>query len=153
MEMSSTPTGKKREDKSSPEVQKVDTFKKDDIVKLFKEKDTKRIIYLSRQISTELDDKNVKTKKLTKLFLTEFNSNMEKIVNLIIKGHFNSLFNVMVILILKDPKHYGFNSDFQTIKKSLLSLEFANGNSIEDTSFWNCFDRYCSNSFCFTEIN
>ena len=132
----------KKEDKTAIEKEpKLDSFKKDDIQRIFKEKDTRRISYLTRAIATELGDKNVKMKKLTKLFLSEFNGNVEKVPDMIVNGAFISLFNVIIILVLKDSKHYGFNVDFQSIKKSLLSMKLERGKSMEETSFWNCFER------------
>lgn len=123
----------------------MESFKKDDILKVFKDKDVRRLMYLSRVIASELEEKNVKNKKLTKLFLSEFNSNMEKLVDLITNGSFNSIFNVIIALVLKDSKHYGLNADFQSIRKSLLPLKLEAG-SIEKLTFYKTFERFVFNS-------
>lgn len=114
-------------------------------MKVFKDKDVRRLMYLSRVIASELEEKNVKNKKLTKLFLSEFNSNMEKLVDLITNGSFNSIFNVIIALVLKDSKHYGLNADFQSIRKSLLPLKLEAG-SIEKLTFYKTFERFVFNS-------
>ena len=120
------------------------TFKKDDILKIFKERDVLRISQLTRAIAAELEDTKsaTKAKKLTRLFLSEFSGNLPSLANLIVGGAFNSIFNVITILAVKDPKHCGFNSDLTALRKSLLALELESVESIEDTSFWLFFDRF-----------
>lgn len=108
---------------------------------IFREKDVMRISLLSRAIALELVDKNVKMKKLTKLFLNEFNSNLNTLSSLIASGAFNSIFNLITILAGKDANHFCFNADFTLLKKSLLVLKFEIELTIEETYFWCYFNR------------
>lgn len=118
---------------------KVASFKKDDIGKIFTGKDYRRMRLLTRQIATELNDSSVKAKKLTKLFLNELNSNIEDLSELFVEHFFDSIFNVIVVASLKDTKRFGFNSEFTSIRKSLLSLEIDN---VEDTPLFKCLERF-----------
>ncbi|KAH9517140.1 Integrator complex subunit 1 [Dermatophagoides farinae] len=139
VEMNELP--KKRDDqKSSQESSfRSETFRKDDVIKMFVDKDFKRLTFLTRQIAAELNDSSVKTKKLTKQFLSEFFNSIEDVTDNIISGTFNSIFNVIIISAVKDSKHFGLNSELTNIKKELSSLDVEN---IESTMLWKCFDRF-----------
>ncbi|KAH9422901.1 Integrator complex subunit 1 [Dermatophagoides pteronyssinus] len=128
---------KKRDDRLQESCHQ--TFRKDDVIKMFQDKDFIRLTFLTRLIVAELNDPSVKTKKLTKQFLAEFSNLIEDITENIMNGTFNSIFNVIIISAVKDSKHFGLNSELTNIKKQLLSLELEN---IESTMLWKCFDRF-----------
>ncbi|OTF80581.1 integrator complex subunit 1-like protein, partial [Euroglyphus maynei] len=136
VEMNELP--KKRDDRSQ-ESSRSETFRKDDIIKMFEEKNFVRLTFLTRIIVSELNDPSMKTKKLTKQFLVEFSDAIEDLTDEIMRGTFNSIFNVIIISAVKDSKHFGLNSELTNIKKQLLSLELEN---IESTMLWKCFDRF-----------
>lgn len=143
VEMSSVSTVKMPDDKLFQDVKNV-LFKKEDLIKLFNEKDPMRMRQLSRLIITELNNPLVKTKKLTKLFLTEFNTYLSNIENTWVGHFFDSIFNLIVVVSLKDSKRFGFNSDFVSIKKSLSAIDLPNI-SVEDTTLYKCVERFVSN--------
>lgn len=81
------------------------------------------------------------------LFLREFNSNLDTLTSLIVSGAFNSIFNMITILAMKDANRFGLNADFTFLKDALLALELNEGNTIEKTHFWRFFNRFESGYF------
>lgn len=111
---------------------------KKEIVRIFKEKDFSALLVMVRKLrSNELHLK----KKVLKLTLVEFDSNLISLANEIIQGDFNLLFNAIIKDVEDQEQHSIFLSEFYAIKKSLVLLKPLD-KIIKDTTFWTCFNRF-----------
>ncbi|CAG2119695.1 unnamed protein product, partial [Medioppia subpectinata] len=78
------------------------------------------LLKLSRELTQELFDRKVTSKKFTKLFLVEFRSQMSACVDLINRGEFNSLFNIIVTFATNDSaKSLGLKQDILSAQKAI----------------------------------
>ncbi len=102
-----------------------------------KTKSSQYLLQLSRVITKELFDKKVQVKKLSKLFLTEFISFLSKSVDLLNKGEFNSILNVIITFAAKDSKHLGLKTEILNAKKAIMKCP-----EIKNSTIRNLFERF-----------
>ncbi|XP_054167329.1 integrator complex subunit 1-like [Oppia nitens] len=101
----------------------------------------KYIMKLSRELTQELFDKKITTKKFTKLFFTEFKSQINACIDLINRGDFNSLFNTIITFAINDSKHLGLKTEIMSTLKILKECT-----EIKNIAFLNVFNRFTTTS-------
>lgn len=96
------------------------------------------LLKLTRQITQELFDKNIKSKSLTKLFLNQLTakSSIDHLMTKFENGEMNSICNVIVTFTLKDVNHFGFDEELFKVKNNVINSKITN------TTIRNVFERF-----------
>ena len=118
---------------------KLSTFKSDFTKYLTKDKSNINgfLLKLSRELTQELFDKKVSSKKFTKLFLSEFTNHLKDCIEVINRGEVNSLFNVIITFATKDAKHLGLKTEIMSAKKAVRDCS-----EVKNTTLHNIFERF-----------
>lgn len=118
--------------------QRSTNIKKVDIQRWFKkDADRAQLAYIASVMVAEMIDDKQKTKKLTKQFVTEFINNLEEQSVNIVERYFDSVFNLLITLIVKDKRQTTWNADFQAIRKALQFNE-----PLHNSSFYKIIERF-----------
>lgn len=98
------------------------------------------LLKLTRQITQELFDKNIKSKSLTRFFLNQLTakSSIDHLMSKFESGEMNSICNMIVTFTLKDVNHFGFDEELLKVKNNVINSKITN------TAIRNVFERFNS---------